>query len=408
MLSSRVWIFCLNVSLSRCLYAQKDGRKNYWFWYIVRSGMRCLPRAKIPQAAGCVLHDWHAETIAMRAFNRFLLEECLLLAQNPGEPESSALIRLRDTLEISETSGFQPFRIREDVKIYMYCSEAPCGDASMELVIQAQEDPTPWPIESLSLESESSQELKGRSHFSVLGIVRRKPCMIVYTLWDYVVPSAAKLSLARPDCPATLSKSCSDKLALKQCTSLLGSLASILISPSNAYIDSLVLPRPAYNKTACDRAFGTSGRLKPLADKIWRGGHRFSPFQVVATQREFCSSRRSLSSPSLKLKASNISAVYTPRLQESLINGVLQGRKQFDPRGGSALCNARLWKLYSEVANEMALPSIQRMLNLKSYQELKLSEQLRSRLEVKEEVRDEALRVWVPNDGDHLDLVLDQ
>lgn len=144
--------------------------------------MKCLPRAKIPQAAGCVLHDWHAETIAMRAFNRFLLEECLLLAQNPGEPESSALIRLRDTLEISETSGFQPFRIRENVKIYMYCSEAPCGDASMELVIQAQEDPTPWPIESLSLESESSQELKGRSHFSVLGIVRRKPCMIVYTL----------------------------------------------------------------------------------------------------------------------------------------------------------------------------------------------------------------------------------
>lgn len=148
------------------------------FWYIVRSGMKCLPRAKIPRAAGCVLHDWHAETIAMRAFNRFLLEECLSLAQNTGESESSALIRLRDSFEISETSGFQPFTIREDVKIYMYCSEAPCGDASMELVMQAQDDPTPWPMEPLSLESKPIKELKGRSHFSVLGIVRRKPCMI--------------------------------------------------------------------------------------------------------------------------------------------------------------------------------------------------------------------------------------
>lgn len=128
----------------------------------------------------------------------------------------------------------------------------------------------------------------------------------------------------------------------------------------------------------------------------------------MTTQREFCLSRRSLSSPSHKLKASNISAVFTPRLQESLINGVLQGRKQFNPRGGSALCNARLWKLYSQAANAIGLPSLQEILRLKSYQQLKLSEQLRSRLEVKEEVRLKALRGWVPNDGDHLDLVLDQ
>lgn len=145
--------------------------------YIIRSGMKCLPRAKIPQAAGSVLHDWHAETIAMRAFNHFLLEECLLLAQNPGELKSACLIRTRDFAEISETGGFQPFTIRENAKIYMYCSEAPCGDASMELIMQAQDDPTPWTIEPLSLESKPSKELKGRAHFSMLGLVRRKPCM---------------------------------------------------------------------------------------------------------------------------------------------------------------------------------------------------------------------------------------
>lgn len=156
--------------------AERWGEQLTDFWYIVRSGMKCLPRAKVPQAAGCVLHDWHAEIIALRAFNRFLLEECLLLAQNPGQSEYSALIRLRDTSEISDNDGFQPFTIREDVKIYMYCSEAPCGDASMELVMQAQADPTPWPIDSLSSGNKPDMALKGRSHFSVLGTVRRKPC----------------------------------------------------------------------------------------------------------------------------------------------------------------------------------------------------------------------------------------
>lgn len=65
-------------------------------------------------------------------------------------------------------------------------------------------------------------------------------------------------------------------------------------------------------------------------------------------------------------------------------------------------------KLYSQAANEIGLPSLQGILRLQSYQQLKLSEQLRSRLEVKEEVRNKALRGWVPNDGDHLDLDLDQ
>ena len=44
----------------------------------------------------------------------------------------------------------------------------------MELVMEAQEDASPWPIES-HINSEQSLALPGRGDFSKLGIVRRKP-----------------------------------------------------------------------------------------------------------------------------------------------------------------------------------------------------------------------------------------
>jgi len=141
--------------------------------------MKCLPRSKILAANGTVLHDWHAEILAVRAFNRFLLDHCADLAA-AGLPCTS-IVRRRVDNEISPQS-MQPFAIREDVRIHMYCSEAPCGDASMELTMSAQEDATPWPLpKTVSPPYEPNQgedgALKGRGYFSELGIVRRKPCM---------------------------------------------------------------------------------------------------------------------------------------------------------------------------------------------------------------------------------------
>jgi tRNA-specific adenosine deaminase 1 len=144
----------------------------------VRTGMKCLPRSKIPNANGIVLHDGHAEIIALRAFNRFLLDECALLAQD--SLATSPFVELRDVDQVNEKSP-QPFTIKGNVSIHMYCSEAPCGDASMELVMQAQEDATPWELPQLPQEHSegvsynSAAEMKGRGYFSELGIVRRKP-----------------------------------------------------------------------------------------------------------------------------------------------------------------------------------------------------------------------------------------
>lgn len=218
-------------------------------------------------------------------------------------------------------------------------------------------------------------------------------------------PSATDTTIARADSPLTLSKSCSDKLALKQCTSLLSSLTSTLISPTNAYLDSLVLPRLQYNQTACERAFGGEGRLKHVANKNWSGGHTFQPFRIRPTDREFSYSRRSKAFPSEPGRGSNISAVYHPKLHETLINGVLQGRKQFDAKGGSALCNARMWQVVVQVAFASTGSSLPEMLFLGRYQQLKESNALEHRREVKKEVRLEALRGWIRNGGDDFKLV---
>lgn len=131
----------------------------------------------------------------------------------------------------------------------------------MELIMAAQEDDSPWQLPcSTSADKqpnplEAETALPGRAYFSQLGIVRRKP--------------------ARGDAPPTLSKSCSDKIALKQCTSLLSSLASLLVHPANAYIDTLVLPESQYSAVACERAFSGTGRMKSLVGKQWNEGYAF-------------------------------------------------------------------------------------------------------------------------------------
>jgi tRNA-specific adenosine deaminase 1 len=138
--------------------------------------MKCLPVSKIPQAQGVVLHDCHAEIISIRAFNRFLIQECAILTQD--NPASSPWIRRLRPGEMSEYFQ-QPFAFEENVTIYFYSSEAPCGDASMELTMLAQEDATPWETPSSAAEQlevgTSGPTLMGRGYFSDLGVVRRKP-----------------------------------------------------------------------------------------------------------------------------------------------------------------------------------------------------------------------------------------
>ncbi|KAL0256892.1 hypothetical protein SLS55_007701 [Diplodia seriata] len=151
---------------------------------------------KLPAAHGAVLHDWHAEILALRAFNRFLVDECAALASSGAR--ASDFVMRRDAAEISRTVP-QPFALHTDVEIHMYCSEAPCGDASMELTMDAQQDPTPWSL-PVNPTSAASEEMRGRGYFSELGIVRRKPGASKPFVVSYIllIPPAYQLAPMLP------------------------------------------------------------------------------------------------------------------------------------------------------------------------------------------------------------------
>lgn len=264
----------------------------------------------------------------------------------------------------------------------------------MELIMAAQEDDSPWQLPSSTLADaqtipqEAETALPGRAYFSQLGIVRRKP--------------------ARGDAPPTLSKSCSDKIALKQCTSLLSSLTSLLVNPANAYIDTLVLPESQHSTIACERAFSAAGRMGSLVGKQLGEGYAFRPFKVEATTVEFEFSKRAVQARSSTISASNLAATWSASgLEETILGGVLQGRKQFDVRGASKTSRRQMWIKAKELSDNLSATDAGGLMELQehlssasSYQDIKDGPLLAERRHVKSKVRQLSLKGWVRNQGD--------
>lgn len=253
----------------------------------------------------------------------------------------------------------------------------------MELTMSAQQDPTPWtapPPSSLSRDPDAPT-LPGREDFSQLGVVRRKP--------------------SRPDAPLSLSKSCSDKLALRQATSLLSSLTSLLVAPRAAYLSGLVVPGPAYVAPAFERCF--VGRMTPLKDAMGRddGDYEFRGMEPLTTDLPFVFSR----GDGKDVAPCNVSAVWTPALDEGLVGGVLQGKKAFTDRGASGVSRRRMWGLARETAELLSHDdglgsSLCEALAVGRYGDVKEGRMLEDRRRVKEMAREGALRGWVRNTGD--------
>lgn len=116
---------------------------------------------------------------------------------------------------------------------------------------------------------------------------------------------------------------------------------------------------------------------------------------------------RNLEIPNEQRVPFNVSAVYTPHFQETLVNGVLQGRKQLDPNGASILCRKRTWNAVAEVISLMGSTPLQDMiseggtyLTIKNLSNDDDDAFLGRRAAVKKDAIALALRGWVPNDVD--------
>jgi tRNA-specific adenosine deaminase 1 len=140
--------------------------------------------------------------------------------------------------------------------------------------------------------------------------------------------------------------------------------------------------------------------MKGVVGKVWGDGYEFNAFQIRTTSREFAFSRRQDIAADNKLAPSNISASWTPYHMETLIGGVLQGRKQGDIRGASRTCKCRMWGVALETSKLVKATRVEDCLKQAMYTDIKLDPLLAEREEAKRFARQEVLDGWVRNTGD--------
>lgn len=213
----------------------------------------------------------------------------------------------------------------------------------MELLMEskASEEAMPWNLPGESHKQQAETPLLGRGYFSQLGVVRRKPC--------------------RADAEATMSKSCTDKLSIKQSTGILAFPADSFIQASTtSFLKSLVVYSHQHHQIAYERAFGPTGRLKPVAKDL-----HFFVTSILPTSFpnfEYC---RTVNDAACK--ASNVSAMWIRGWDENLSgfsevlhNGVKEGYRQFESRSSktSMVCRRELWQLGHEIATLIAQSKI--------------------------------------------------
>lgn len=309
------------------------------------TGTKSLPVSALAKCKGLVLHDCHAETLALRGFNFWSLCEIERLLTR-DEYESQWMELSAHILDHDEKRP--PFKLRKGVEISLFCTEAPCGDASMELLmastLAAGGDATPWPIDvradmGTKESTEATPNLPlGRGQFSQLGALRRKP--------------------ARADAEISMSKSCTDKIMMKQFTSALAFPADLFIGRSEeAFLKRMVVYEDQFDACGYQRAFSMDGRLVRalplLSDQDFGSLTFFDVERLWQSFRRFPFERSRGSSPNAgKSKVTNVSSIWIAgekdqegsEVVEVLINGVKQGYKQFAEKQGkgSVLCR---WKM---------------------------------------------------------------
>ncbi|CAN6675043.1 tRNA-specific adenosine deaminase 1 [Trichomonascus vanleenenianus] len=328
----------------------------------VTTGLKATPNDKLKLANGKVLHDCHAEILAIRALNRYLLERI-----EAGD------LKYLDHLTDNK------YQVKDGVKFHLYISEAPCGDASMGLTSSGFDEANDtWTREIDAIGHENGQHavIRGRDHFFHVGVVRTKP--------------------GRRDSPVTFSKSCSDKLAIKQFSSLLLGATEVLISATNFFISTLTIPESKYLEKDTTRAF----RTRFSCDNSLLKSNQ-SYFDVTATSLEFAHARKPEHSPcpssiiyiNSKLSSGN-------KIHEVVLNGVKMGAKPFTGKGQSILSRHSLW--FTAIALHAGHSAKRQKIDTSSYIEWKKRHSAK-RQEIKQQLY-KVLGNWVPTAPDDFPL----
>ena len=130
------------------------------------TGTKCLPASsRCPR--GEALSDSHAEVIARRAFVRFLYDELERATSDDGDGETkrdatdaNASTRSVPIVEwiATTTTTTTPFRLRGGVRVHLYATQSPCGDASIFELTDARETASVAPADGETADGETPKE----------------------------------------------------------------------------------------------------------------------------------------------------------------------------------------------------------------------------------------------------------
>ncbi|QRV76644.1 hypothetical protein RhiJN_04659 [Ceratobasidium sp. AG-Ba] len=321
------------------------------------TGSKCLPHNRLPKT-GNALHDSHAEVIARRAAIRWFYQE-ILAARTPGA--DSPWIEKQD-------NASRRWKMREGVRVWMYVSTLPCGDASTTALAINQ------PVEMAELKAlspmpipEKGTTARGRDNYNALGWLRTKP--------------------ARADAPPTISHACSDKIAFWSLVGFQGALLFQLMGP--IFFSGIVFGDVLDQFSDSDVARVTEDCQRALVDRLIlsSGDVRPPELRIVFTEIQFPHARSQIAASSVASDpeshmwiAPNV--LGTRGTTETIVNGFRRGvgpKRQTISRFQPLTCKASMMRLHLAARKDIGLPELRstsyyqlkRVEDAKEYQGLK-------------------------------------
>ncbi|SSD59524.1 related to tRNA-specific adenosine deaminase 1 [Saccharomycodes ludwigii] len=183
----------------------------------IATGVKATANSQLQRSNGRILHDCHAEILALRGFNTVLLMQI--------NNKNGYLLEPTEQVEPG-AKLYRKFRIKDTLKFALYISQLPCGDCSME---------------EEGANTETIDIIRDFTDDNVLQYVNADIKTILRGRFNYKKKNVVRTKPGRADSKITYSKSCSDKLCLKQVLSICNALTYFYLE-SPVYLDSIIVP----------------------------------------------------------------------------------------------------------------------------------------------------------------------